>query len=335
MEGKLENVAELPEVERFLRTLVLHDHVTFQPMMSKKGKWLVSAPDGSYVPDEDGRLANVFRGGIEDLDLPEAPLPDVPDIDLSPALMELASRHAGAGPGDAYFEAHVKYLKRLGSVVQIQGSLHLCSNFGREAVSTASTLPEALFADLDGRWQEYAFAVQRDGLGILVPPVLGIVLSRCARRSAIEVTVRDLREEWAGARRKVWARFDDLRKARTLGQAIEIRHEIEEASRLFAPGPTEHDSRPVRILWEIATAAVAGAGIGALAGGSPVVGSISGAMAHVPRSVPALLHEFGPALFGRGAFDLARKVRRAVSDVEFDALSRLLTDAERQKLGIR
>jgi hypothetical protein len=338
VESKLENVDELPEIERFLRTLLLHDHIAFQPMMRRKGTWYYVDAAGQRRADnpiDDESLANCYLGGPEDLDLPRVALPDVPEIQLSPALMELASRHAGAGPGSPYFEAHIKYLKRLGCVVQIQGSLHLCSAFGREAVSTASGLPETLFEQLDGRWQKYAKAIQRDGLGLLVPPVLGIVLSRCARRSAIEVVVRDLRDEWAGARLKVWTLLDALRNARTLGQAVEIRQNLADASRLFAPEPTEHDSRPVRILWEIAAASVAGAGIGALAGGSPVIGSITGAMAHVPRSVPALLHEFGPAIFGRGAFDLARRVRRAVSQIELDTLPRLLSDAERQKLGFR
>jgi len=40
-------------------------------------------------------------------------------------------------------------------------------------------------------------------------------------------------------------------------------------------------------------------------------------------------------LFGRGAFDLARRVRRAVSDAELGALPRLLSDAEKQKLEFK
>jgi hypothetical protein len=56
-------------------------------------------------------------------------------------------------------------------------------------------------------------------------------------------------------------------------------------------------------------------------------------MAHVPRSVPPLLHEFGPAVFGRGAFDLARRVRRATAQIEPEALTRLLSEAEKKNLG--
>jgi hypothetical protein len=40
----------------------------------------------------------------------------------------------------------------------------------------------------------------------------------------------------------------------------------------------------------------------------PVVGAITGAMGEVPRSAPAMLYEFGLAIFGRGAFDPARRV---------------------------
>jgi hypothetical protein len=58
-------------------------------------------------------------------------------------------------------------------------------------------------------------------------------------------------------------------------------------------------------------------------------------MAQIPRSVPALLDEFGPAIFGRSAFDLARRVRRATYESDLNALSRLLTTSEKQHLGLK
>jgi hypothetical protein len=86
-------------------------------------------------------------------------------------------------------------------------------------------------------------------------------------------------------------------------------------------------------LWEIVAAGAAGAGIAALSGGGAVIGAVTGAITQAARNVPAFSHEFGAMIFGRGAFDLARRVRRAVSQVERDALPRLLTDAEKRNLG--
>jgi hypothetical protein len=46
-----------------------------------------------------------------------------------------------------------------------------------------------------------------------------------------------------------------------------------------------------------------------------------------------LAREFVPALFGRGAFDLAKSVQRGVAKIQIDALPSLLRDGEKQKLG--
>ena len=230
---------------------------------------------------------------------------------------------------------HIDFLKRVLAVVKDGGSALLCSAFGSQAISTARKYPAALFEQLDENWRGYAQGLDAEGVKLSVPPVLGIVLTRCARRDAIPTVIRDLRSEWATRREKVWTLLDRLKTARTLGEALEIQRNLVAASKSFAPEPTEHDSRPVRVLWEVISAAVMGAGVVGLTGGKPVVGAITGAMAQVPRSVPALLHEFGPAVFGRGAFGLARRVRRAVAQVELDALPRLLTKAEIKKLGLK
>jgi len=126
-----------------------------------------------------------------------------------------------------------------------------------------------------------------------------------------------------------------LRVCRTLDQAVQIRKELADASQGFSAEKTELDTRPVRVLWEIVAAGAAGAGIAALSAGKPGIGAVTGTVAQVARSLPAFTHEFGAMLFGRGAFDLARRVRRAVSEIELNALPRLLSDAEKQKLGLR
>jgi hypothetical protein len=69
-----------------------------------------------------------------------------------------------------------------------------------------------LFRPLDQEWQSYARQAEQDGLDLLVPPVLGIVLTRCAQRDAIPTVIRDLRDEWADARKKVWDLLYALRR---------------------------------------------------------------------------------------------------------------------------
>jgi hypothetical protein len=72
-----------------------------------------------------------------------------------------------------------------------------------------------------------------------------------------------------------------------------------------------------------------------MSAGKPGIGAVTGAVAQAARNLPAYTHEFGAVLFGRGAFDLARRVRREASKIEPNALPRLLTDAENKKLGFR
>jgi hypothetical protein len=90
----------------------------------------------------------------------------------------------------------------------------------------------------------------------------------------------------------------------------------------------------MRVLWEVIASASVGAVIAKLAGGNLGVGAVGGGVSQVARSLPPLVREFGPALFGRGAFDLARRVQRGVANIEIDALPSLISDAEKQQLGL-
>lgn len=90
------------------------------------------------------------------------------------------------------------------------------------------------------------------------------------------------------------------------------------------------------MLWDLIISALTGGATEALlSGGMPspsaVIGAATGAAA---RSVPPLIHDLGAALFGRGAFDLAKRVRREAMRVEYDALSKLLTSGEKSALGL-
>lgn len=324
VEGPL-GAEHLAPLEIFVRTVVLHDEMRMMP----NDKWyLPQEPDAEEIYDlPNDKWYTVEMGP-----------PDVSRFGLFEGYPSFGVTHVAPRSGHLTEEFKKQFIFALGA--QSNGLWNASSHLFSDPVfasitSHAEKYPAALFDQLDASWQRYARDLNEDGIDLRIPPVLGIVLTRCAKREAIPAVLVDLRNEWQGAREKVWGLLDSLRNAQTLDDAMEIHRNLSEASKLFAPEPTDHDSRPVRVLWEIIAAATAGAGIAALSGGKLVVGAITGAMAHVPRSVPALLHEFGPAVFGHGAFDLARRVRRAASEIELAALPRLLSDAERRRLGFR
>jgi hypothetical protein len=95
---------------------------------------------------------------------------------------------------------------------------------------------------------------------------------------------------------------------------------------------SEHEI--TRLVDEIENAPASGALVAQLSGGDPLKGAVTNTITQLARSVPGFVHEFGRVVFGRGAFDLANKVRREVAQVEFDSLRRILSDTERRKLGL-
>jgi hypothetical protein len=199
----------------------------------------------------------------------------------------------------------------------------------------AEEYPELLFSQLDESWRRFAKKVAQGGFDLRIPPVLGIVMSRSARRDAIPAVLLDLRNEWASAREKLWHRVDSLRNPRSVNEAEQILVELEAASKLFSREPTDYDTQPMRVFWDIAAAAAAGAGVASATPMGPVGGAVTGAMGGAARSLPKLFQELGPVLFGRGAFDLAKRVRKEVGMVEPGVLRRLLSPSEQQAFGIK
>jgi hypothetical protein len=199
VKGPFENLDDLPAIERFVRTVVLHDEIYME------GGLLAFDPEAEVELSEEEKQAGgrsvivALRPTLDGYDFftdtTGPPLP-VPEVELSQALIETAAQSSNAGEGNVYFKAHVDYLKRLIGLVEQGGSLLLCDEFGQEVLETAQRYPEGLFRQLDHDWQNYAQQVQQDGSRFLVPPVLGIVLTRAARREAIPTVIRDLREEW-------------------------------------------------------------------------------------------------------------------------------------------
>jgi hypothetical protein len=84
------------------------------------------------------------------------------------------------------------------------------------------------------------------------------------------------------------------------------------------------------MLWDIFAAATGGAATAKLAGGDARIGALT-------KAIPQIFGSAADArsLFHRGAFDLAGRIRNAVSAVEPmpDILSRFLTESEKQALG--
>jgi hypothetical protein len=334
--GPFRDLSDLAAIERFVRTVVLHDEIVMEiPPIPYHGESELLEEEiranGGVVITGFGPAVTRY-GFFADYTGPESA---IPEIELSESLLNAASQYSNAGEGNVYFDSAVKYLKRLLAIVEDGGSVLVCGDFGHEVISVAERYPEELFRQLDADWRRFAQEIDQDGLDLLVPPVLGIVLTRCARRDAIPAVIRDLRDEWSVARRKVWEQLDALRSARTLREALDIRRELSEASRLFSPSPAEIGTRPIRALWDRLAAAVGGATTALLSGGHPAAGAATNLVGQVARSFPGLTHELGPTILGRGALDLARRVRRATAEVEFDALKRLLLDSESQKLGLK
>jgi hypothetical protein len=365
--GPFEATDDLNDIERFVRTVVLHDEMVMplEPLPFEASKDLVIDQDkyrsmiveSMVEPKREGHdiewsfnletnvatpvgfradttgfsffqpLETRFGRGLEHARALE-------EIKLADPIMDIALECCSRQEDHGHLPTYLLYLKEIFGTVHSGGSVLVSNEWGRRAVAAARRYPEQMFEKLDEDWQKYARQLGDRGSRLAVPPVLGIVLTRCARRDAIPKVIVDLRDEWHDARRRVWELLDALRMCGTLREAVEIDRELADASRLFSPADTALDSRPLRVLWEIVAAGVAGAGVAALSGGKPVIGAVAGAVTQAARNLPAFTHEFGATLFGRGAFDLARRVRREVSRTELDALPRLLTDAEKQKLGL-
>jgi hypothetical protein len=336
--GPLTKLSKLAEVERFVRAVVLNDEISME-----MEPW-------PYEPEADeGFTEEELRAGARSVIVAIGPdltgydffknevgvgKPQTPDLTLSPALVEAARKYSNAEEGNVYYEAHIEFLQRIVSQVRKGGSAVLEGEFGRMAIDASSRYPEKLFENLDLDWQKLARDADAGELGFMVPPVLSIILTRCETREAIPTILKDLRDEWANARAKVWVLLDQLKTVATVGETREIQQELAAASRLLSPTQNETGTPPVRVLWDLVGGTLTGTATALLSGGPLTVGAIVGAVGGALRSLPTLIGESGPVLFGHGAFDLARRVRREAVRVEHSALARLLTDAEKRNLGL-
>lgn len=325
VEGPLTELRDLPQLERFLRVAVLHDDMAMclqpGPGPDEESEWSdedrrrgVRAVIVSFGPTLDKYEPLLSRA--------PAPKPHLVESELSPRLAELAVEYANAGTGDPYFEAHVEYLGHLAYVLKSGGSVVCDGDLGRDAFEHHTEFPHHLFRDLNEDWESYAKDAYK-GFELTLPPVLSIVLNRAARRDAIPTIVNDLRAEWSDARKKLWNLVSAEKTVRTLHERHEIRREFKEAARWFSPA-REHElftHSPLRMVLDVFVASALGK-------------SVAGAVGKlVSLGVENLAT--GRKLLGAGAFDLARRVRMNLKEVErtADLLPRVLSPGEIEHLS--
>jgi hypothetical protein len=335
--GPLTSLHDLVAIERFVRTVVLHDEISME-----NEPWPYDPDSESEFTEEEQRaggrnvivaIGPTLTGYNFFTEKHSGRKLEKPDIILSPALTEVARKFSNAEEGNVYYKAHVEHLQRIVCILQKGGSALLGGEFGSAAIDVSSKYPDKLFENLDRDWQHFAREANEGKLGFVVPPVLSIILTRCAKRDAIPTIIKDLRDEWAEARAKVWTLLDQLKTAQNFEEGQKIQKELAAASLMLSPASHEIDTQPVRILWELFASSVTGATTALISGGRPDIGAVIGAIGIATRVVPLLIG-FGPALFGLGAFDLARRIKYETMYSEYDSLAKLLTDAEKRMLGL-
>jgi hypothetical protein len=217
--GPLNNLDELVEVERFIRTVVLHDEIYMElnPMpFDPDAEDELNKNENFGARNVITALGPVLTG--YDFFLPKVGVgkPETPNIKLSPQLILQARQFSNAEEGNVFFTAHINFLRRIVNVLQNGGSALLRGKFGSEAISVSSQYPDKLFENLDKDWQQFAHEVNSGNLGVVVPPVLSIVLTRCTSREVIPTIIEDLRYEWSDVRSQVWMLLNQLKAHETL-----------------------------------------------------------------------------------------------------------------------
>lgn len=332
VQGPLFDAGSFARIERFIRGVVLHDEMAME---------LEPHPDPGEVEDDRPLPRNVVvaygptLNGYEEIVRSQVGEWSEPTSTLSDQLLQLAAHFSEAGPGNVYYKAHLDFIGRLLDVVRSGGSVICDGRVGDAAIGIATQVPTELFADLDRDWAEYVRSADAGDVGLIIPPLLTIVLHRAASREAIPEVVRDLRDELAEARRKIWSLVDRLRTVQTLQEAHDIGRELRAASAMMSP-KTEASDPPVRVFWDLFGAAAEGALDGAAAGGDPIRGAASAVVRAAVVKAVRSGKRLTATVFRRGAFDLGRRVRRDLLRAEppLAVLARLLSDAERERLGV-
>ena len=199
--GQFTTAEDLPKLERFIRSVVLHDEVRMimdplpDPIDEPEWREEEIAAGARNVVVAFGPVIDPYRE-LDLLDyLPRAERPG----ELSQELARLAEQNAGRDSGP-YFDAHIQFIGNVVTAVQNGGSIVCENSIANEVVEAASRIPDGLFDELDRGWTELVRSANEGNVGLVVPPFLAIVLNRCARRDAFLQVLADLKREFAEAR---------------------------------------------------------------------------------------------------------------------------------------
>ena len=336
VQGGLQNWNELQDIERFVRAIVLHDEMSMilEP-------WPYDPLSDEGISKNEPGVRNIIVGmgpvlsAYEGLLSIAKNLKPISEEEVSFTLRDIATEFSNARPGNPYYKAHIEFVGKILAVSKYGGSIICEGRFSRALELRAARYPENLFQVLDKDWQEYAMATEEGRIGLKVPPILNIILTNCKNREDIPDRLKLLREEWTDSRKKVWKLLWQLRDAQTLKEAHRIQQELADASKYFSPLSQKTKYSPIRMLWDLFAESGGGAIDSALAGGDPAIGAVAAAGRKALTILAQSGKQFGKLLFGRGAFDLARRVRKEVMNSSAkNTLSRLLTQIEKDALGL-
>jgi hypothetical protein len=93
-----------------------------------------------------------------------------------------------------------------------------------------SKYPSSIFTTLDRDWQDMLRKATGPGIGVTVPPILALVLTRAKSRERLSLAIRELREEYASSRRKLWEYLQAMWNADKLRDQLRLLSDLEAAS---------------------------------------------------------------------------------------------------------
>ena len=339
VEGPLRDPAELPRIERFIRSIVLHDEMKMLmepwPDMDQDHEWTEEeiAAGGRNVITAVGPVIGEYeRHNLFEYEtLLGAKTRN--DFEISNELRQLAQDRAMTDRGP-YLDSHLEFIRVILSTVAAGGSIVFEDSFADEVIDFTSQFPEGLFSRLDQEWTELLRSVDGGDIGLVVPPFLAILLNRCARRDAILNVLEDMKNEFRQPREKMWTLIHAFRDARGITEANDIRRELQQAGELMCPTKDWPTMSPVRTLWKVFTSALGGAAGGAIAG-HPLAGAAGAIFNQAAGVIGHDVPEFR-LIFRCGAFDLARRLNRDLRKLPriSQLLGSILTRAEIATLGV-
>jgi hypothetical protein len=334
--GGLESIEELALAERFVRTVVLHDAIRMdlQPMPAHddEDEWTEEQVAAGVRP-----VIVAFGPDLRPYDRLFTPN-DGPDrrdytrIEISDSLRQLAVELSDGQPGNVYHDAQLNFLQRLTQTLRDGASIVCGGEAGIALRRTAATYPDAIFSTLDRDLQDFAREAAAAHVGVSIPPVLSVVLGRIGSRDHIVETVCALRDEWKEPRDRMWTLIDQMRTAGTVRDFHDVRAELERASAALSPARAPVAIEPTRVFWDLVGPAAA---LGATVATGNELGETVAAVTLGARAVRDVVIPAANYLFGRGALDLARRVRSEIIEAAElpTTLDRFLTQEERRAMG--